>query len=412
MRRVLVATRPVVKATQRSSPWQAAARAHHCSCGSTHRSIAISKTVFPLASQAVEMSSSARAMPKDLIEAERAGFVAPAALTIKIEGKKANPTDCNLFVYHGGCPDGFGAALAAFKALGDKAKYLPAVHGPACPVDLDVKGKHVVVADYCFPAAVTKRMIDEAASFIILDHHASAQKDLVDVADENKVFEMKMSGCTLAWSYFHPDKPIPLFFRLLEDKDIWRWGYPGSKEFTAGFFGSIPKGPMPDFAPPLQELKEWNDVLEGGAEALQKLADKGSAILDYQNKQIKKHIESAVPGRFKKEPFNKFRGLVVNGSVLASEIGNVMALTEGYDFGLIWRYDHEERSYVISLRSARDDVDVSAICKSFGGGGHPRAAGFTYLGAHVNDLLTFEDEAGKEEGGSGSAGGAGSLPAR
>lgn len=43
-------------------------------------------------------------------------------------------------------------------------------------------------------------------------------RSLVDVADEDKVFEMKMSGCTLAWDFFHGDKKkeIPLLFRYLE----------------------------------------------------------------------------------------------------------------------------------------------------------------------------------------------------
>ena len=41
-------------------------------------------------------------------------------------------------------------------------------------------------------------------------------RSLVDVADEDKVFEMKMSGCTLAWDFFHGDKETPLLFRYLE----------------------------------------------------------------------------------------------------------------------------------------------------------------------------------------------------
>jgi len=33
-----------------------------------------------------------------------------------------------------------------------------------------------------------------------------------------------------------------------------------------------------------------------------------------------------------------------------------------------------------SLRTRRDDVDLSEIAKKFGGGGHPKAAGFTIKG--------------------------------
>jgi phosphoesterase RecJ-like protein len=38
----------------------------------------------------------------------------------------------------------------------------------------------------------------------------------------------------------------------------------------------------------------------------------------------------------------------------------------------------------VSLRASDDDVDVSAIARAFGGGGHRRAAGFT------SDLPTNE----------------------
>ena len=36
-----------------------------------------------------------------------------------------------------------------------------------------------------------------------------------------------------------------------------------------------------------------------------------------------------------------------------------------------------------SLRTTRDDVDVAALAKLFGGGGHKKAAGFTVKGKLV-----------------------------
>ena len=110
---------------------------------------------------------------------------------------RPDPAATTLVIYHGPyCPDGYGAAFAAWKLLGDRARYVPAEHGPAAPRGLDVRGQHVVVLDYCFPAAETARMIAEAASFVCIDHHASAEKELAAVPDAHKVFEMRQSGAT------------------------------------------------------------------------------------------------------------------------------------------------------------------------------------------------------------------------
>jgi hypothetical protein len=81
-------------------------------------------------------------------------------------------------LYHGdSCTDGFAAAFAAWKRLGPAALYVPCSHGPGKRA-LDVTGKHVVVLDFCFSTADTRRMIADAASFLVLDHHASARADL------------------------------------------------------------------------------------------------------------------------------------------------------------------------------------------------------------------------------------------
>ncbi len=53
----------------------------------------------------------------------------------------------------------------------------------------------------------------------------------------------------------------------------------------------------------------------------------------------------------------------------------------------MWSYDHDTHTYGCSLRSDCDAVDVSAVAKAMGGGGHPRAAGFSFAGRSIDDLL-------------------------
>ena len=79
-------------------------------------------------------------------------------------------------------------------------------------------------------------------------------------------------------------------------------------------------------------------------------------------------------------------------------------------------YDHVKRHFYVSLRSDSDEVDVSIIAKSLGGGGHKRASGFTCKSLHK--VLEYEGgeavlgEAGEQGGGEGGAGSSPSKRAR
>lgn len=58
-----------------------------------------------------------------------------------------------------------------------------------------------------------------------------------------------------------------------------------------------------------------------------------------------------------------------------SELGNCLCkMNEDIDFVLLINTDIK----VISLRTVKDDIDLSVIAKENGGGGHPKSAGFVY----------------------------------
>jgi len=58
--------------------------------------------------------------------------------------------------------------------------------------------------------------------------------------------------------------------------------------------------------------------------------------------------------------------------VLISDIGD--RLCKGYPFAAMYFESKDKRVY--SLRSDEQGIDVSKVAEKFGGGGHPRAAGF------------------------------------
>ena len=140
------------------------------------------------------------------------------------------PSSVNFVIYHADCSDGFGAAYSAWKLLGERAQYHAAKYGEPAP---DVAGKNVVILDFSYDNATTKKLIKSANSLIVIDHHKSAMIELHDVSCTH--FDMNHSGAMLAWKFFHPGKDAPRMIKFIEGRDLWKWEIPYSKEFSAAF---------------------------------------------------------------------------------------------------------------------------------------------------------------------------------
>jgi oligoribonuclease NrnB/cAMP/cGMP phosphodiesterase (DHH superfamily) len=260
------------------------------------------------------------------------------------------PNQVNCVIYHAECTDGFGAAWAAWKFLGNRSEYYACNHGTAPP---DVKGKNVVLLDFSFNNAVTKKMINDANSLCVIDHHKSAMVELHDIS--NTRFDMTKSGAILSWEFFHPGKEPPKFIRYIQDRDLWKWELEYSKEFSAAF----------DMVPfEFEEFEKFEDD-----SVFDDAVKRGSYILAYSKTVVKKVCDKA-----SKRKLDKKDVLVVNSSHWISEIGSKLA--PDCDFSIIWYWDHDAQYTKVSLRSFHDSVDVSEIAKKYGGGGHKKAAGF------------------------------------
>jgi len=290
---------------------------------------------------------------------------------------KPNPNEVEIVIYHANCSDGFGAAWAAWKLLGSKAKYIACKHGSPPP---DVTGKNVAICDFSFNNETTKKMIQDANSLVILDHHKSAVVELHDIPEA--IFDMNHSGAVITWKYFHPGKEPPKLLKLIEDRDLWKWEVSYSKEFSA-YFDMVPFE--------FEEFSKFED--ESVIESAMK---QGAIILAYSKTVVKKIADKA-----KRRVFNGKRAYVVNSSHWMSEIGSRLA--PDCDVAVIWFYDHEQRNIKVSLRAHHDNIDVSEFAKEYGGGGHAKAAGFSLPGdTVVDDLFDIVEEkvdttAAKEE---------------
>ncbi len=258
-------------------------------------------------------------------------------------------------LYHAECADGFGAAWALWKQYPD-ARYLPVKHGEPPPSGLD--NAHVVMVDFSYKRDVIERLAASTASFCILDHHVTAQAALAGLPYAH--FDMTKSGAVLAWEWAHRE-PVPWLLRYVQDKDLWEWRLPGSREISAAL-ASYPF-----------DFQVWDgltrDVLE----------TEGRAILRGEHVLIEKIVAEAVLVTLAGETVP-----AVHSPVLSSRIGE--RLCRGFPFCIIWHQRNGRRYF--SLRSQRGTADVSAIATRYGGGGHVNAAGFSLpLQSEVSDIL-------------------------
>ena len=282
------------------------------------------------------------------------------------------PSSVDIVIYHKNCNDGFGAAFSAWKLLGNRASYVACAHGEKPP---KVKDKNVVILDFSFNNATTKKLIEDAKNLLVIDHHKSAMVELHDIS--NTHFDMTKSGAMLSWEFFHPGKEPPKFIQYIQDRDLWKWELPYSKEFSAAF----------DMVPwKFEEYERFEDD-----SVFDDAVKRGSYILAYSKTVIKKVCDKAV-----KRKHNDMDVLVVNSSHWMSEIGAKLA--PDCDFAMIWYYDHDKRNYNCSLRAFHDAVDVSEIAKQFGGGGHKKAAGFKLpFESHPDKIFDTSDETSQKD---------------
>jgi len=278
------------------------------------------------------------------------------------------PDEVDLVIYHDNCTDGFGAAFAAWQARRDTATYFPAKYREPPP---DVTGKNVLIVDFSYPRSTLLKMREQARSILVLDHHKSAMEDLQDL--DFVQFDMTSSGAMLSWAFFHPDEHPPLMIRYIQDRDLWQWKMPSSREFSAGFMN----------VPFL--FTEYSRHMQDSS--VQHVINQGTTIVRYIDSEVAKICKHAAKRRLRVAPDLTCR--VVNTHAWVSEVGS--KICESADVAVMWYMDHASGAWRVSLRS-RPGVDVTPIARHYGGGGHEQAAGFTLSGAnHIEGI--FHDDA-------------------
>lgn len=266
-------------------------------------------------------------------------------------------------VYHNNCPDGFTAAYIAKKAY-PEAELVPRDHGS--PIDVEVyRGKDVLAVD-CNLRGKNDDVANIARSFQIYDHHKSETEI---IGKPYAVFDINRSGAGLTWDYLF-GRNVPSFVRLsvesgdrpwwvdyVEDRDLWRFDLPHSKEINA-YIMIFP-----------YTIEGWDEMT---STTIEEAAAAGKSILLQVDKYVREAVKQAQYSTWSIDD-HIYSVAVANLPYLnCSEVGAVLA--KSVDVSITW-FERADGITQFSLRSA-GDIDVSKIAQIFNGGGHKNAAGF------------------------------------
>ncbi len=340
-----------------------------------------------------------------------------------MDSKTSDLKNCTtVVIYHGGCPDGTSAAWAISLCLDNSKTYYH--YGKFKEPYPDVKGKDVIFVDFTYPLDVTLKMLQEAKSVLVLDHHETA-KQLQFVTDPRLTLNLDMnrSGAQMAWDYaadlvrtrgfladFCPAKfgthPIPepvtprddtiklymetlgqlmhtttrpWFIDDIADRDLWRWQIPGCKDSTRAMFASNV----------YESINTFYSLIDKNRDDFVRL---GVTLNADDERNYKALINNAIDANcVTPDGKQSWKVRIVEcDHTMASEVGNRLVQDGLCDFSVMYRYNLLKDEWWLSCRALPGSaVDLTKILPLIDpkGGGHPKAAGMTLSGG--NALSTY-----------------------
>jgi len=284
-------------------------------------------------------------------------------------------------LYHRNCNDGFCAAWLVHTFRSSPSNYPSLV-----PLDYDEDGRNVVqnlipgltdldevwMVDYSVPCDLMDALVTKCqavgAMLTVCDHHKTALADLKEfVGQPGFYLDNDHSGAMLtaraleALGHTVPSQ----WFRVVqyvEDRDLWRWQIPLSREVNA-YLGTVPR-----------DLLAWNELMGSFDQSYEKIVHMGTGVLRSIASDVALACHHIITGVLFTDQGLPLSVGAVGAYAHQSEIGE--ALRERlFDICATLSVNLVTEKVKCSLRAGKSGVDVSAIAKANGGGGHAAAAG-------------------------------------
>lgn len=206
----------------------------------------------------------------------------------------------------------------------------------------------------------------------LLDHHPSAthlNKYSFANVTTHMLDGLKDSGTHLSFIYLLDkllnkglyNESLEDFVELVRQYDTWEW-----KEI----FRNEEAKQLSDLLYILGREKFVNDMVHRIKDNKELFSETDKLILEIKQKEIDNYINIKEKELIIKD-FKLYKIGIVMADSYTSELGNILCERhEELDFVAIIKKE------TVSLRTVKDDVNLTDIAKQFGGGGHLKASGF------------------------------------
>lgn len=267
----------------------------------------------------------------------------------------------SLVVYHADCVDGFTAAWAARQALGDVAVFREARYGEEPSLESFRGFDCIYIVDFSYSRELTMRLWDICSGLRVYDHHKTAEANLAGL--DYCTFDMKRSGCGIVWDELTTPSitgtfsniPRPWIINYAEDRDLWRFELPQSKEVNA-FLRSQE-----------QTFERWDEIYRMDLDDVRQMGAGCLAHIDAYVRAAVKHIQMAEMG-------GQVFPIVNITYESCSEVANRLCeMHPDSNLAGYWFVRGDGRVQY-GFRSV-GDFDVGEYARQFDGGGHKNSSG-------------------------------------
>lgn len=234
------------------------------------------------------------------------------------------------------------------------------------PWNIIKQGDIVYMVDFSLPKDDMIKL-DSMCDFTWIDHHINAIQEMKKLITYNFLND-EYAACQLTWMYLFHDRPVPKVVNLLGNYDIWNHEDPDVLPFQMGL-KLYNLDPHSDF-------KQWQKLFTSSFifPYYKRFIKIGKNILKYQETKNKQMIKNAY-----EVEFEGYKTIALNTMGSNSFVFN--SLDDVYDIKIL--YYNNGNKWIYTLYSDDEStINVGAIAKKYGGGGHFHAAGF-----NLNELL-------------------------
>lgn len=287
--------------------------------------------------------------------------------------------DFDVVAYHDNCTDGLAAAAVvslAVEGAGDpQPEFVPVQYDQDLPARILAGGKRILFVDFCPEREQIAQIQPLWEDWFAIDHHKHRAWLPIEYPN-HAAFDLERSGAVLTRDWFfgrqptcnilrpwetpHQDAGLPPVLRYVQDRDLWRWDMPQSREVSAAL------------AEEDRTVERWRELVN--AAGVEGLLQKGTYLLQALTKSAKSKASKAFPIKtWSGIPFR-----AVNATEHMSEVGEeILAAFPDVEVACSF-FQIGKEVMQLSFRSrAHQPGKFTALLAAveLGGGGHEHAAG-------------------------------------